>query len=218
MRKNITLICLSIVLFYSSIVNAKFTEGKEYQRAPNEVAQNDLIKEMMSQSKAKAQVLEFFSYGCPGCQKLDPAIDQWQKKRPPSVDFQRVPVTFHAPWASLTKTYYTLEDLKVLEKLHGTFFKAIHSNEVDDASPNALAKFFETKGVKPLEFMNAYQSFDVNRKQKWAGAVSKAYRITIIPAVIVQGPKGVFITTPSMTGDDETLIKVVNHLVDLQQK
>lgn len=217
MRLIMSVITLALGLV-SSVAMAQepvvgLQEGKEYQRAPKDVVDNATVQDFKRDAGNKVQVLEFFSYGCTWCFKLDPYVDAWQKTLPSYVSFQRVPVEFQPTWHTLSKAYYVAQDLKAMDKVHAPLFAAIHNNQVTDSSEETLRQFFTQHGVNTDEFTKAFSSFDVDRKQKWASAISQGFRITAVPAIVVQGPNGVFISTVRMAGSEENLLKVVDHLI-----
>lgn len=190
-----------------------FQEGKEYQRAPKDVVDNPTVQEFKKEANNKVQVLEFFSYGCNWCFKLDPYVDTWQKSLPDYVSFQRVPVEFQPSWHNLSKAYFTIMDLNAYDKIHPAIFSAIQNSQLTDASENALSQYFAQHGIKPEDFTKTFTSFNVDRRTKWASSASQAYRITAVPAIIVQGPTGTFISTVRMAGSEENLLKVVDFLI-----
>ena len=60
-------------------------------------------------SGKKVEVIEFFWYGCPHCNALQPSLRTWLKQKPADVDFRRVPAVFDDSWVPLTRAYYTLD-------------------------------------------------------------------------------------------------------------
>lgn len=218
--KKIVLGCTAVLtLLLAFATNGKqFEEGKQYQLAPKGVSENELVQDLLKEDSGKVQIIEFFSYGCSWCYKLDPYIEKWAKTKPEYVAFQRIPVEFHSSWAPLTKAYYTQLDLKILPQIHTALFEAVNNGGLEKGSNDALRAFFEQRGVKGQDFTKVFTSFDVTRKQKWASAISKGYRITAIPAVVVQGPAGIYISTVRMAGGENELIAVINHLTELQHQ
>ena len=91
---------LVAALVLSGTASADLVEGKEYTRlkVPHAV-----------DSGKKIEVIEFFSYGCPHCNDLEPYLQAWVKTLPPDVQFRRVPVMFQDRWKSLARDYFTLE-------------------------------------------------------------------------------------------------------------
>ncbi|MFI4938267.1 MAG: thiol:disulfide interchange protein DsbA/DsbL [Candidatus Berkiellales bacterium] len=217
LRKVLISLCI-IFAVTSTAVAASFEEGKEYQRLPAAITNNMLVKDLTKEANDKVQVLEFFSYGCNWCYKLDPIVSKWSKTLPQDVAFQRVPVEFQPSWRNLTKAYYVAVDLKALDKVHDSFFEAVQSERITNTDKATLRQFFAARGIKPEDFDQGFDSFDVNRKQKWANAISRAYRITAVPTLLVQGPKGSFTSTVSMAGGEDNLIKVTNYLIQMQRE
>ena len=43
---------------------------------------------------SKVEVREFFSYACPHCYSLEPAVDKWLESKPEFIDYVRTPVLF----------------------------------------------------------------------------------------------------------------------------
>ncbi len=190
--------------------------GKHYQQAPADIAENALVKEL-AKDPNHIYVIEFFSYGCAGCYLLDPLIEQWRATLPPDVSFQRVPVEFHTEWRNLTKAYFTAQNLDVMDKIHAPLFEAIHTNKITSSSDDTLRAFFISQGIPQKTFDQEFDSFSLNRKQKWAGNITRAYRITAVPAVLVHGPKGIFVTTARLAGSQENVIAIVNYLIKVEK-
>lgn len=219
--KRVTAFLIAFMAFWVSLTafaDLQIIEGQHYQKVPPEILENTLIKELANQTPDQTMVLEFFSYGCVGCFKLDPLIETWRAKLPEKVNFQRIPVEFHTEWRNLTKAYYTALGLNAYDKIHAPLFDAIHNNKLTSASSDALREFFTSNGVAAKDFDQEFDSFSINRKQKWANSITRAYKVTAVPAVIVQGPHGAFITTARLAGSQENMIAVLEHLLTLAQQ
>lgn len=209
------LLCTQVTVAASSSVakESQFTEGRHYLSLTEEVKENDIVEDFKKEAANKIQVVEFFSYGCSWCFKLDPEVEEWVDAMPDHVVFERVPVEFNASWRTLTKAYYTAKNFSDFKKLHSALFKAIHTDELSSSSEDVLKGFFVSQGVEAEQFDEFFSSFTVNRKQKWANAISQAYRITAIPTILVQGPKGAYLTSVRMAGSEENLFNVIDYLV-----
>jgi len=97
---------------------AELVEGKDYVRLKNA---------QPVETGKKIEVIEFFSYGCPHCNDLEPILDAWVAKLPPDVQFRRVPVMFQQRWEALARIYYTLDAMGDEARLSPEVFKAIHA-------------------------------------------------------------------------------------------
>lgn len=193
-----------------------FEEGKHYQRAPEQIVSNPVIQKLISQHPNQVLVMEFFSYGCRWCYSFEPYLQAWHKDKPAYVWFKQIPVEFQASWHALTKAYYTARQLNVLDAIHLPLFEAIQANQITDTEKKTLEQFFVQQGVPANDFNKVFQSFEVNKRQKWANSVTAAYRITSVPAVIVQGQRDAFVTTVQMAGGPEELVQVMKHLIAME--
>lgn len=158
----------------------------------------------------KIEVLEFFYYGCPHCYDLQSALDPWVKNKPADVEYKRVPTVFRDSWIPLTKTFYTLEALGALDKLHLDVFDAVHNKKMDLNDPKVMTKWAEQHGVEAKKFSEMYNSFTVESKTQQSVQKTKNYAITGTPAVVVAGK---YLTSPSMTGNYQSFLAVLDQLV-----
>ena len=121
------------------------------------------------------------------------------------------PAIISERWEPAARTYYTLEALGLVEKLHGKLFYAIHSERRQVTSAKQLAEWVEEQGAATAdEVLDAYDSFAVNTKVNYAAAMTGKYGISGVPAIVVDGK---YRTSVSQAGDHETLFQVINFLV-----
>lgn len=175
-----TVLGLAAALLVSATpVHAQLAVGRDY--VPIEPAQP-------SDTPAKIEVVEFFSYGCPHCNDFHPLISKWAAKLPADVTFKRVPVSFgRAQWANIGKLYYAAEAIGELGRLDNAAFHAIHQKNVklyDDATIN---QFAVEQGVDGKKFAEAYSSFGVQSKMKRADQMAQAYKVQGVPAIAIDG-------------------------------
>ena len=143
------LIAAGLSLFFTAHA-AQLTAGKDY--APVRVPQP-------TESGSKVEVMEFFWYGCPHCYNLQPALEAWLKRKPADVEFRRIPAVFQDSWVPLTRAYYTIEAMGLVDKLHQEVFTALHKQRVrlqDDQprsqpSPLAMQAFRHLFECLPLQ-------------------------------------------------------------------
>lgn len=147
------------------------------------------------------EVLEFFWYGCPHCAHLQPSLHEWLKRKSADVAFRRQPAAFQESWVQLARTYYTIEAIDAVDKLHGEVFDAIHKTKV--LAPNTLFKdqkplfdWMATKGVERQKFVDAYNSFGVSSRAQRTMDATSAYEISGTPTMVIDGR---YLTAPSMT-------------------
>jgi thiol:disulfide interchange protein DsbA len=163
----------------------------------------------------KIEVLEIFYYGCPHCFDLEPILNAWVATLPADVAFRRMPAIFRDNWTQFAKTFYTLEALGVLEKIHGQLFNAIHVQGVEFANDAALFDWMQQHGVDRKKFADMYNSFSIQSKTMRARQLTREYGISGVPSIIVDGR---FVTSSAMAGGHQAVPGVVNYLIDLVRK
>lgn len=198
---------LALSLFLASSLfafsaSARIEMGKDY---------DDLITPQPATTGAKIEVLEFFSYACPHCAKMEPSVEAWSKKLPKDVVFKRSPVTFNETITPLVKAYFALESMGLLEKITPRLFDAIHNtHELNDIGERGITEWMGTQGVNAKQFGAAINSFGVASKTSGAKQMQKKYGINGIPTFVVDGK---YATSPELTGSEAGTIKVINELI-----
>jgi thiol:disulfide interchange protein DsbA len=184
----------------------EFTEGVHYAKLPIPVETAD---------PGEVEVVEVFSYACIHCKTFDPTLEAWTEALPEGVQFRRVPAIFDQTWALFAQAFYTAEVLGVTDAVHTPMFRAIHEQGVDLRDPNLMASLFEqAAGVDPEEFLQVFNSFGVRSRVQQAQAHGRAYGITGVPTLIVDGRYRV---DGRMAGNNTNMLAVVEYLVAQRQ-
>ncbi len=165
-------------------------------------------------AEGKIEVVEVFWYGCPHCYDFEPYVENWLKDLPEDVEFRRMPGIFNKSWIAHAKAYFTAEKLGVLDKIHGSLFGALHRERKRIYTEDELKDFFISKGIDGDEFTRVFNSSEIETKFKQAFVMGQRYKITGVPAVIVNGK---YMTSASMTGSYENLLKTVDQLADKER-
>lgn len=141
-----------------------------------------------TESPAKIEVIEFFSYGCIHCYTFHPVVKKWAAKLPADVDFKRMPVSFNrTPWFNLSRLFYALEAIGELNRLDEMAFSAIHDKNVKLYDDATIKAWVAQNGVDGQKFAAAYDSFGVQSKAKRADQLAAAYKVPGTPAIFVDG-------------------------------
>jgi len=161
----------------------------------------------------KIEVVEFFWYGCPHCNALEPAVKDWAKRLPADVTFRKV----HVPWQvqAHQQLFFTLESMGLTDSLNDKVFAAIHTDRLKLDTPEAMADLLAKHGVDRKQFLDAYGSFGVRTRVQRATQLAAAYKIDGVPTF---GIAGRFMTSPSMTGSNGAALKMVDTLIDRVRK
>ena len=160
----------------------------------------------------KIEVLEFFGYPCPHCHHLHPALSAWEKTLPKDVGLTYVPVIFRDSWEPMAYTFYALDTLGQLPRLHGVLFDAWNVQHIELTDANQIASFVAQHGVDKAKFSEAYRSFSVQSKVVRSKQLTQSFRIMGTPTLVVDGRFSISGLQPPET------IRVLNELLEQVRK
>jgi protein dithiol oxidoreductase (disulfide-forming) len=192
----------SIGLASLATASTGITEGKDY---------TILTNPQPTENNDKIEVLEFFWYGCPHCDKLHPHIKTWLKNKPDDVSFRYVPTIFRPNWVSGAKIFYTIEAIQETEILHDKVYDAIHRDKIDLNKEPILFDWVEKQGIEREKFEKTYHSFSVQNQVARSTQMSRQYELTGTPSIVVDGK---YLTSGSMGGSPENTIKILEKLIE----
>ena len=168
-----------------------------------------------TQTGDNIEVLEIFWYGCPHCYDFEPFINKWLERKPDDVVFRRMPGIFRKDWIPHAKAYFTAEKLDVLNKIHSSLFTAIHKKKKPIYDDRSIKKFFLEHDVDKQEFKKIYTSDETGTKVKQAYVMGQRYKITGVPAIIVNGK---YMVSGSTAGSFENITKVIDLLIEKERE
>ena len=171
------ILVISILLFSTQIF-ADVEAGRDYK---------ELSPALPTHAGGKIEVLEFFFYGCSHCFNLHPFISTWEKTMPKDVELQYVPVIFRDSWEGMARTFYALETLGQVNKLHNDLFNAWNVTNIDLASEAQITDFVAQHGVDRAKFTAAYNSFTMSSKVARCNQMVRDYGIRGTPTIVVEG-------------------------------
>ena len=136
----------------------------------------------------RVQITEFFLYTCPHCYQLEPHIESWLKRKPETVDFDRVPAMFDRESILMQgKTYYALRLMGVADQLHEKIFAAIHDKGESFNNQQEMEAFLAEQGVDLDAYRKAMKSFAVQTQARRARILAERYDVLAVPSIIVDG-------------------------------
>ncbi len=201
-RSLITGFSLLFLFSFGAATLAEPIEDEQYQRVEPPVA---------TETGDQVEVLELFWYGCPHCYHLEPALTPWVASLPEGVVFRRMPAVFGNPlWALHARAFYTAEALGVLDQLHEPLFDTINNQKNALKDEAAIGQLFAQYGVDPAKFSSTFNSFFVDTKVRRAKALSKAYGISGVPALVINGE---YRTGGPAAGGQEEMLQVADYLI-----
>lgn len=158
----------------------------------------------------KVEVVEFFWYSCPHCNRFEPALEAWINKAPKDVVIRRVPIAFRPDFEPQQRLFYVLETMNKVGELHKKVFYAIHVEKQLLNTAELIAAWAEKQGIDKVKFLEVYNSFSVATKARKATQLQDAYRIDGVPAL---GVAGRYFTSGSLAQTMERALLVTDYLI-----
>jgi len=190
---------------------AQFEPGKDYVVIDSAADRGRGAVPAPRAAGERIEVVEYFSYACPHCARLDPQLEKWRHKLPANVVLRRVPVIFgRAEWEVLARLYYTLEAGNQLDALHAKVFTALHSERANLFTPDAVADWIGRQGLDRAAFLDRYNSFAVQVRLRSANALAQQAGIESVPSFVVDGR---YRTDLDLARDYGRLLGIVDALV-----
>jgi thiol:disulfide interchange protein DsbA len=206
-----------LALTLSSAASAQLAPGKDYRV---------INPPQPTTSGKQVEVIEFFYYGCPYCNDLQPALRTWLKRKPADVAFRREPAVFQDGWLPLTTAFHTLEAMGLEAKLHYELFSAIH--EQHSLEPKGLLRdqkplfdWVAKQGVDRKQFADVYNSFGVRSRTNRSIEMTKNYDIPGTPAVVIDGRYLIMLSNamkPDKSVDFERFTRLLDQMIAMARK
>lgn len=166
-------------------------------------------------SAGKIEVVEFFWYSCPHCNRFEPQLQEWVKKMPKDVVLRRAPVAFRPDFEPQQRLYFVLEAMGKVEELHTKVFNAIHIERQPLNTSELVTAWAEKQGISKAKFTEAYNSFPVATKTRKATLLQDSYKVDGVPAL---GVAGKYYTSGSVAQSMERALVVTDYLIGLARK
>ena len=146
-----------------------------------------LIAPQPVETGGRIEVIDFFWYGCPYCNELQPALEGWIKRKPADVALRRVPAILRDSWAPHARIYYTLEQLGEVERLHLRVYESYHVGLLHISKPEVMVEWAAANGIDRKRWLDAYNSPAIDAKVERAKELSAAYTVEVTPTLVVDG-------------------------------
>jgi protein dithiol oxidoreductase (disulfide-forming) len=202
---------IRLALFFVSLGFAAggiAAQGEEITRLP---------KPQPVDTPGKIEVIEFFWYGCPHCNALEPHVNDWEKKLAKDVAFRRE----HVVWPgrpdieSHARLFLTLRAMGLLEQHHRAVFDAIHKEKTSLRTEKEIAEWAAKRGIDRAKFEATWKSFGVNTQLTRARDLTNRFEADGVPSFAVNGK---YYTSLGATRSEDRLFNVVNKLIDDERK
>jgi len=195
-------------------VKIKTPEKKSVGSDPKTFIEGQHYKYLADSSASKGrEVIEYFMHSCPHCDTFDPLVERWRQTLPKDVTFKHVPTPFHPAAKLHAKAFYVAKELGIDDKIHKSFFHALHREKKMLASYEDLETFFkEDANIEPTVFKNLfYASFAVQNAMRHDTNIMKTHKVVGVPYIVVNGQ---YATSPSMLKGQADIFAVIDYLLE----
>ena len=169
-----------------------------------------VIKPQPVAAADRIEVIDFFWYGCPHCNNLQPALERWISRKPADVVIRRIPAILRDSWAPHARIYYTLEALGEAERLHQRVYHGYHVEELHMSKPEVMSAWAVRNGIDRERWEQTYNSPEVQRRVEEAAKLTRAYQITGTPSLVVNGR---YLTSGNMAESLNAIVAITEGLV-----
>lgn len=190
---------VALLLLVSAVAMADIQPGRDYVelRAP----------QPSSAPAGKVEVIEFFSYTCIHCYRLEPAVESWAAKLPAHVSFRREQIVWSKEMEPLARLFATQRQMGLLDKLHKPVFDAMMRDKQNLADEKLLTPFLKAQGVDANAFLQTSKSFGMASQVSRAAKMTRDYQVEGTPTFVVAGRYATMAAEPSR------LLQVVDELI-----
>tara|TARA_R110002124_G_scaffold177391_3_gene345428 strand:+ start:2351 stop:3049 length:699 start_codon:yes stop_codon:yes gene_type:complete len=215
--KKYLLIFISFLILNNIHLNAANNNlNDQYTVLPKSVQDNYLVKEQIEQDCNKSQILEFFSYSCPACHKIEPVISKLKERinGNQSIVIKQLPVVFHNSWQDTAKLYFAIDKFNLQNKLHAYIFDTIQnngSNNLENLNIKSILDGYNNKNpnnkVNTDDILKVFNSNIITRDVKNTMRLFYAFNLNSTPVFIVNGKY--LISVQSQTTPEDMLNTII---------
>lgn len=131
------------------------------------------------------EVVEFFSYECIACQRLEPRLQDFEANLPENVSFSRIHVAFNLQARRLASMHVALQLSGALDQNHDRIFQEAAKRNNTFDSRERIANFLDGHGITKTRFENLYQGSRVQKLVDLNHEKSTDARIRGTPSLLV---------------------------------
>lgn len=180
------------------------------QSEPDEGIDYETLRTPMpTASPGKIEVLEFFRYGCPFCNRMEAFLNAWIPRLAADVVFRKVPVSFYS--TTHQQLYLTLVLLGEESRLGAAVFDTIHHQGKSLEMLMEISEWASQHGIPVARFEAAWHSPQVQAGVERSNAQVTGWGVKSVPQF---GVNGRHLTSPAMVGgSNQRALEVVDWLI-----
>lgn len=161
------------------------------------------------------EVLEIFWYGCPACYTFEPVLSNWVENREADIAFVRFPGVFNSLMKVHAQIYYMSQALGITDQTHDKVFDALVPQRKTLRTERQIVDLFAEFGVDRIAAEKAFNSFAVRTKTNQAEKLTRDYKPTGTPSMVVNGKYLVSIAGP--VNSQQEMLRVVDFLTEKER-
>lgn len=155
-------------------------EGVDYTRLQTQVC--------MAPGEGTVEIVKVFSYTCIHCFRMAQTLEDWQQTLPEGITVKHLPVIWSESQEQLARLYWALHVQKLdNEETRLKIYRQIHDKKQPSSSPADIANLVRRAGLDEKKTMRAMRSFLVSARTKRSKTLTRSWKITGTPTLIVAG-------------------------------
>jgi protein dithiol oxidoreductase (disulfide-forming) len=158
----------------------------------------------------RVEIAVVFWYGSADSRALEASLETWQARSAERVSVVRLPLVRDAVTRVHARAWFAAQQLDRAADLHAALYREIHDFGDPLNNDDALLEFFVRQGVDQADITRALRSVAQHLQLQRAEELLLRYRVTQVPAVVVNGK---YRSTPTMAGSADALIELVEVLI-----
>jgi protein dithiol oxidoreductase (disulfide-forming) len=158
----------------------------------------------------KVEVLDVFWYGCGGCFSMHPYMAAWKEKKPDAAEYVQLPAALNPGWQPQARLYFATKALGLTDQTHSAIFREMHVNRNPLNTLEQQIAFLGGFGVSATDARAALTSFGVDAELRAADVRARRYRLSFVPAFVVNGK---YVIGVEQAGNPEAVLELINYLV-----
>ena len=213
MRRTVirVLMVMTTLLLLSGAAHAQGNQPVPYQEGLHYF----LIEGAQPAQGETQELVEIFSYLCTHCNTFDPYADSWEKRKPESVSFIRVPAVFgRESWELYARGYVTAKMMNVPHEAHAALMARIWKEKNIIRNMDELATFYSQFGLNKEKFLSTSRSFAVDGKLRKDQALIQTWGIRGTPSLVLNGKYR--ISGNAAVASYDVMFDVVDYLIALE--
>lgn len=203
MKKLLWLIPMVSVCFAKNI---EIIEGKHFKKIEASCEKN---------CNETVRIVEYFSFVCPGCYRVEREIDAWLKNKN-NIIITKIPITLDDKQMRMhAKGYYVAKHFDKDKEYTKILFDKVQREDKKMASKEAVSELLESLGISKQDINDAFASFSLEVQLSSDEEKMIRSKVLAMPTLII-GNK--YKVNPQIAGGFDNFWQVVDHIVEKVRK